>query len=119
MRQARNAKRPAAVQGARALGGGRRIVLTGDDPLRMRQAMRRSTLLTALTSVALTSAVVAAPAPRQRPAPVRDEGLKLVLRLDRLEYLEREPILAEWTLTNTSRHALQLPGYVRGSVRYE
>src|SRR5262245_49818543 len=82
-------------------------------------ATRSTLLLAAFSSLVLTVMAVAAPAPTRRPARPVDEGLKLVLRLDRGEYLEHEPILAEWGLLNTSRHVLTLPGWARFGGTYE
>jgi hypothetical protein len=60
--------------------------------------------------VVLSSGAEAAPAPSKRSPRQQEEGLKLVLWLDRKEYLEREPVLAEWGLVNNSRRTLRVAG---------
>jgi hypothetical protein len=49
----------------------------------------------------------AAPAPFAKP-PRPEQGMKLVLRLDRSEYRPGESIRAEWSLVNASRRTLLL-----------
>jgi hypothetical protein len=74
---------------------------------------RSSVFLLATLSIAVLADSLPATAPAVEPTP----PLQLTLRLDRSDYLEREPIFADWVLTS-NRESVRVPADAARRILY-